>query len=253
MVLLAISVVAGIIVWSSTSNLFAQEPASSSPVRQSHAGALQRTIEGPPSTPASLTKLRFSHLSVADGLSNADVRAIVQDQQGFMWFGTWLGGLNRYDGSTFKVYRHDDRDDGSLRSDSIWALYLDRAGTLWVGLDGGVDRYDRDTDSFLHYRYRADDPTGMPGSQGMAFLEDESGTLWVGTSGGLGRFDRTSGRFLNYRRTPNDPPSIGHIELRALCLDAATGLLWVGTLSPLSLDENRIPSCLRDAFLSVPG
>ena len=38
-----------------------------------------------------------------------------------MWFGTWLGGLNRYDGYTFKVYKHDDQDERSLNSDSIRA------------------------------------------------------------------------------------------------------------------------------------
>jgi ligand-binding sensor domain-containing protein len=102
---------------------------------------------------AQTTKLRFTHLSVADGLSDADVRAIAQDRQGFMWFGTWLGGLNRYDGYTFKVYKHDDQDEHSLGSNSIWALYVDRTGVLWVGTAEGVDRYDRDKDSFVHYHH----------------------------------------------------------------------------------------------------
>src|SRR5438067_445759 len=71
---------------------------------------------------AQTPNLRFTHLTPADGLSNADVRAIVQDRQGFMWFGTWLGGLNRYDGYTFKVYKHDDQDDRSLACDTISTL-----------------------------------------------------------------------------------------------------------------------------------
>src|SRR5215470_15734495 len=79
---------------------------------------------------AQTTKLNFAHLSVADGLSQSDVRAIVQDRQGFMWFGTWLGGLNRYDGYSFKVYKHSDQDERSLGSNSIWALFVDRTGVL---------------------------------------------------------------------------------------------------------------------------
>jgi len=179
------------------------------------------------SAPGSPAKLSFTHLSVMDGLSNADVRAIVQDRQGFMWFGTWLGGLNRYDGYTFKVYKHDDQDGRSLGGDTIRALYVDRTGVLWVGTAEGVDRYDRDTDSFVHYHHRADDPNGLPGYYATSFLEDESGTLWVATSGGLGRFDRTSGKFFSYRRNPNDPTTFGDIDLRSICLDATTGLLWV--------------------------
>ncbi|HKN19763.1 MAG TPA: two-component regulator propeller domain-containing protein, partial [Terracidiphilus sp.] len=166
---------------------------------------------------------------MADGLSQSDVRAIVQDRQGFMWFGTWLGGLNRYDGYTFKVYKHDDQDEHSLGCDGIQTLYVDRAGVLWVGTNEGVDRYDRDTDSFVHYRHREGDPTSLPGYQARTFFEDESGTLWVATSGGLSRLDKTSGRFFTYRRNPNDPTRFGDTEAGALCLDAKTGLLWVST------------------------
>jgi ligand-binding sensor domain-containing protein/signal transduction histidine kinase len=178
---------------------------------------------------AQTPKLSFTHLSVADGLSHADVRAIAQDRQGFMWFGTWLGGLNRYDGYTFKVYKHDDQDDRSLGCDSIYALHVDRAGVLWVATNDGVDRYDRDTDSFVHYRHRANDPTSLPAYAAGFLVEDESGTLWVGSAGGLSRLDRTSGRFFSYRLNPNDRTSSGGTDVRSVCLDATTGLLWVGT------------------------
>ena len=48
-------------------------------------------------------------ITVDDGLSNLIVSSIQKDQQGFMWFGT-VDGLNRFDGMSFKVYRHDDND-----------------------------------------------------------------------------------------------------------------------------------------------
>jgi hypothetical protein len=70
-------------------------------------------------TAAPVAPLAFSRLTVADGLSQSDVRSIVQDRQGFMWFATWLGGLDRYDGYGFKVYRHDPKDPSSLATNSI--------------------------------------------------------------------------------------------------------------------------------------
>jgi ligand-binding sensor domain-containing protein len=179
--------------------------------------------------PASPAKLSFTHLSVANGLSHADVRAIAQDKQGFMWFGTWLGGLNRYDGYTFKVYRHDDQDQRSIACDTIWALYVDRAGVLWVGTQESFDRYDRDTDSFVHYRHRADDATSLPGYQARSIFEDESGTLWISTSGALSRFDRTTGRFFTYRQNLKDPTTFGDTDVQPICLNATTGMLWVPT------------------------
>src|SRR4029077_7791950 len=52
------------------------------------------------------TDIRFAHISTSQGLSQIRVTSIVQDSQGFMWFGT-LYGLNRFDGYTFKVYMHE--------------------------------------------------------------------------------------------------------------------------------------------------
>ena len=173
--------------------------------------------------------LHFTHLTVADGLSQSDVRAIVQDRQGFMWFGTWLGGLNRYDGYTFKVYSHNDRDSSSLASDSIWGLYVDRVGDLWIGTNEGVDRYDHNTDSFIHFRHRSDDAKSLPGYQASSFLEDEQGTLWVAGAGGLSRFDRDRGKFVPYRPQTKGSSDSADSDIRALCLDAVTGSLWHST------------------------
>ena len=220
-VLFAILVVSCVMVSCSEQELFAQQRAGTPQASQNQEHALQSDAQ------ASLRKLRFTHLSVADGLSHSDVRAIVQDRQGFMWFGTWLGGLNRYDGYTFKVYKHNDHDDGSLGCDSIWGLYVDRAGVLWVATNEGVDRYDRDKDSFVHYRHRAGDPTSLPGYQATSFIEDKSGTLWVTTSGGLARFDRSSKRFIGYMPATSASTRFD-TDMRALCSDA-TGLLWLST------------------------
>jgi ligand-binding sensor domain-containing protein/signal transduction histidine kinase len=205
----------------------AAEPFQTSQVAVDHAYELHSNAEQSLPGRASPPKPSFSHLSVADGLSDGDVRAIAQDKQGFMWFGTWLGGLNRYDGYTFKVYRHDGKDERSLACDTIRALFVDRTGVLWVGTSEGLDRYDRDTDSFVHYRHRANDPNSLPGYEVRSLAEDASGTLWVATSGGLSRFDRTSGRFFTFKSNPNDQSAFGNDDILSACLDATTGLFWV--------------------------
>ena len=50
--------------------------------------------------------IRFAHLTSKDGLSFGQIRDIVQDDQGFLWFNT-SNVLNRYDGYHFKPYRRD--------------------------------------------------------------------------------------------------------------------------------------------------
>ncbi|MBV8552833.1 MAG: hypothetical protein JOY54_16175 [Acidobacteriaceae bacterium] len=230
LVLFAALIVSSTIIWPLEQTRFEQERAAAAHLSRNHSDALQSNNEGFHSAPASLANVRFSHLSVTDGLSHNDVRAIAQDHQGFMWFGTWLGGLNRYDGYTFKVYRHDDQDERSLNNDTVRTLFVDHTGVLWISTHGpGLERYNRDTDSFRHYRHDPHDPYSLPDDNVKAFFEDETGTIWVGTHAGLSRFDRPSGKFFTYRARPGDPASFGEVHVQSIGLDASTGLLWIGT------------------------
>lgn len=101
--------------------------------------------------------MRFERISVEQGLSNFTVTSIVQDRQGFLWFGT-ADGLNKYDGYDFKIYKHDPEDATSLPGQEVNCLLVDRAGTLWIGagLRGrGVYRFDPGTDGFVPFSSKA--------------------------------------------------------------------------------------------------
>ena len=81
---------------------------------------------------AEAMSLRFEHLSRDDGLSQSFVYTIVQDPQGYLWFGT-QEGLNRFDGFGFKVFAHNPDDPASLSDESVRVMIRDRSGTLWIG------------------------------------------------------------------------------------------------------------------------
>ncbi|MGD2148436.1 MAG: two-component regulator propeller domain-containing protein, partial [Anaerolineae bacterium] len=57
--------------------------------------------------------ITFRRLTLDDGLSQSSINCIVQDAQGFMWFGT-QDGLNRYDGYEIEVYRPEAENPSSL-------------------------------------------------------------------------------------------------------------------------------------------
>src|SRR4051812_39655278 len=76
--------------------------------------------------------IKFKHLSIEDGLSQSTIHSILKDKYGFIWFGT-QDGLNKYDGYTFTIYRHNPKDTSSLRSSSIRVIYEDSKGNLWIG------------------------------------------------------------------------------------------------------------------------
>jgi ligand-binding sensor domain-containing protein len=89
----------------------------------------------------------FRHYQVENGLSNNAVICSAQDKQGFLWFGT-KDGLDRFDGYTFKIFRNDPEDTGSIGSNFIHCLYEDRNGILWAGTENGLYKYNATTESF---------------------------------------------------------------------------------------------------------
>ena len=73
--------------------------------------------------------VRFQHLTGQDGLSHQVVWAMMQDQQGFLWFGT-EDGLNKFDGYNFEVFRHDRMDNTSIGDNFIYSLGEDHEGNI---------------------------------------------------------------------------------------------------------------------------
>jgi two-component system sensor histidine kinase ChiS len=142
------------------------------------------TRPGTPSVAhAQMDMLRFERISTEQGLSQNTVNAILQDREGFIWFGT-EGGLNRYDGYQFTIYQHDPDSPKSLGNDTVFALFEDHAGILWVGTGNGLDRYDPATASFAHYTHDANDPGSLSASFVLAIYQDRAGALWIGTEDG---------------------------------------------------------------------
>jgi ligand-binding sensor domain-containing protein len=176
--------------------------------------------------PLNLRNLRFEHVSIEHGLSQESVLTILQDRQGFMWFGT-QAGLNRYDGYKMTVYRTDPQDPDSLPDSFINASFEDAEGRLWFGTKGGLARFDEAAGKFVRYAL-ADGGTPREGNRSVnAIVADRQGMLWLGTSDGLKRFDPASGAFTTIRHAGHDGAP-GGSAIAALAFDGR-GVLWAGT------------------------
>ncbi|HWZ74975.1 MAG TPA: two-component regulator propeller domain-containing protein, partial [Candidatus Sulfotelmatobacter sp.] len=132
--------------------------------------------------------IRFSRLTTAQGLSQTQANEIVQDDQGFIWFGTQYG-LDRYDGYEFKVFTHDPAQENSLSCVYIHSLFKDRSGSLWVGCDQFLDRFDSLHETFTHYRIDA----GEVANTVSQISQDQTGMLWLATGSGLFRLNPDTG------------------------------------------------------------
>lgn len=182
--------------------------------------------------------LRFEHLSVQHGLAQESVLAIVQDRDGFMWFGT-QSGLSRYDGYRFVNYHSEIGNPRSLASNAVRALHLDRHGRMWLGTDGGLNRYDPATHSFTLYAPHEPARRGTGNRQIRTMIGDGRNGLWIGTADGLQHFDVDTGKFTVWHHLPNDARTLRDDGIQALALDG-DGRLWIGSSAGLdSLAPDR--------------
>lgn len=180
--------------------------------------------------PAQPRALRFERLSVEHGLSNFTVTSIVQDRQGFLWFGT-ADGLNKYDGYDFKIYKHDPADSTSLPGQEVNCLIVDRTGALWIGagLRGrGVYRFDPDTDGFAPFSSKAPLADSLARQIIGLIYEDRRGDFWLSTSAGLFRYHRATDVLQDFPPNPQDSTALNSKGINTIAEDRS-GALWVGS------------------------
>lgn len=94
-------------------------------------------------------ELKFEHITSDQGLPQNTIHGIVKDKYGFMWFGTW-GGVCRFDGYSFKIYRYDPTDSKSINNNRIHNLIKDSDQNIWVLTfqEDELCRYNYEKDNF---------------------------------------------------------------------------------------------------------
>lgn len=175
-------------------------------------------------------RLNFFHLTTEHGLTSNDVNGIVQDSTGYIWIST-SKGLNRYDGYTFKHYKHQVNDSLSITDNVVSCLFVDSEGTIWVGFGNyGFCKYLPEIDGFKRY-HSTDDTVKIMGNSVFAISEDTRGNLWIATNEGLNRFNKTSEAFKYYpsaKLLGADLPLVrGSDEITDLFIDEHTGVIYL--------------------------
>jgi len=124
---------------------------------------------------------QLSWYGAPQGLAVADVRAVVEDSQGCVWFGMLGGGLGCLQNGAIRQFRQPD----GLPSDFVWCLHLDEEGVLWIGTAGaGLGRLRDGRFATISTRQ------GLPNDVICHIAEDGRGNFWVGSHGGVFRVSR---------------------------------------------------------------
>ena len=173
-------------------------------------------------------RIKFDHISIADGLSQSVVTCIYKDKEGFMWFGT-QDGLNKFDGFKFTVYKSVPFDSTSLADNWIQAITEGENGHLWIGTySGGLFELDKNNGTFINYKNIRGNLNSIMNNRVWALLKDKSGTIWIGTSGGLDRFDKREKIFTHFKDLGNTNGSKNSIAVNSIYEDKS-GIIWLGT------------------------
>src|SRR5688572_4729690 len=168
--------------------------------------------------------LYFEKLTMENGLSNNKVNCIIRDKRGFIWIGT-DDGLNRYDGNSFVVFRHEPNNPSTISGNIIRDIVEDKKGILWIATeDGGLTRFDHTLPpalKFKQYKHLPGDSNSIPVNMLNTMVADSLGYLWLGTSGfRVLRFDPRTEKFIQ-------PVKTGTRTILDLCMDAK-GIIWAG-------------------------
>jgi PAS domain S-box-containing protein len=193
---------------------------------------------------------RFAHLTTKDGLSPGQVRDIVQDDQGFLWFNT-SGGLNRYDGYQFKSYRRDPAHLNYPATRYVQFIFKDRSNYLWVSSEESLDRFNPATEISTRFPVDHNRPQGLL-APALHVSQDRAGILWLATDAGLHRLDPASGEIRHYSHDPADPATLSSSLVRSTYEDRE-GTFWVCTVEGLEAFDRRTGKVTERIRLNAPG
>ena len=164
----------------------------------------------------------FTHVNGENGLSASNVKAILQDSYGFMWFGT-KNGLNRYDGTSILQFDCDDLEEGT-GNHNIGALFEDKERNLWVGTDRGVYIYNPAVDVFKRFKIASSE--GITLDNWVAeILSDSLDNIWV-LIPDQGLFRYKDGKVHHYSLLDKD--NLKNNNPECICINEQ-GEVWVGT------------------------
>lgn len=180
-----------------------------------------------------------------NGLSYHNVHALLIDD-GKLWIGTYTGGLNVMDLKTgyFKLYLPDLNNPRSIDGNSIYSLFKDHEGVIWIGSMQGLNTYNKKTDDFT--RVLTTESTTID------IVQEKDGTMWFATwGGGVYRYTPSTEEWKHFRTKKSNEKTIQSDMVHCLCIDN-DGRVWLGTDNGLCYYDKTNDCFVRES-LTIPS
>jgi signal transduction histidine kinase/ligand-binding sensor domain-containing protein/DNA-binding response OmpR family regulator len=190
------------------------------------------------------SQYRFSQLDIGNGLSHNQVNSIFKDSEGFMWFGT-ASGLNRFDGYTFKVFKHDSNNKNSVIDDVVSKIFEGPDRKLWISTRNGYCFYDIDKECFSSDVSSLSRSLKLPGYPNASkILRTGASDFWfLYPDSGIYRYNAITRQTKRYYHNIISAPSLYSSSIADITVDGK-GNLWIvysdATVEMLDVKHNKI-------------
>ena len=178
----------------------------------------------------SATNFKVELLNADNGFNPSIVFSIVQDEQGFIWFGSGYDGLYRFDGKNFKAFKHDPNNPSSIPHNNTGNLTLDSGNNLWIGSWGGsVIKYDLSLAKFNQYSHNPAQAHSIADPFVQKIFQDNQDEYWMGTfMHGLNKFNKKDGTFTRFPFDVNTGKGTSHGRIWDI-VQTSKNDLWLAT------------------------
>jgi len=200
-----------------------------------------------------------------------NINCLTEDASGNLWMGTDNRGLVMFNTQTktFKNFRHNDADAGSLSTDEVISVLADKKGNIWAGTyGGGLNLLNPANNSFYKYTPLPENPASLSNLTVSALFDDKQGNFWIGTHrGGVNLYSAGVDKFRLFRAGITEN-SLSYDDVKAFFQDSE-GNIWIGTdggglnlydkktgtfkrykndpLNPKSLSSNSVMAIAQDS------
>lgn len=194
-----------------------------------------------------------SDKNVMYDISGGLIKNLHCDKDGEVWVGGWSSGLYKiippgqpistslfpsydYDINTYRFLTsvNNPYDPNSISGNSIYSVYEDKTGMIWVGVEwGGVNKFEKINYKFENIYSVKGGETLLKGNVVYSLHLDSEGSLYIGTEKGLNIYNNNTGKYEFYKHERGDNQSLSNDLIYSIAEDR-TGAIWLGTLQGLN-------------------
>ncbi len=167
------------------------------------------------------------------------IECLLFDKEGFLWIGSYGGGLMKFDCYQEEVITVlNDSTNSEYINSYVYQLLEDDQNNIWAGTSEGLFVIDKTNYTTKFFKADKNDPNALQSSIIWGLYQDKKGDIWVGTGfpwayapteGGLHRYNREQNNFTHFRHLPDKPNTLTDNRIRAIAEDSRNNF-WVGSM-----------------------